>query len=242
MQETLKFRFSFPDPTGARMLGGIPLEFGEPEPAESALRVEMAAADTLFETIDHRIANDLELVSNLLSMQMNELHDEVARQVLRETQLRLEAMAIAYRCMYREELIERLEFRECIETVASNLFRTHRVEPCSILLSIDWDEVWLDFEQGIVCVLILNELLSQKIRFHSVDPRKRESRKRKIRISLTGLFGNRAILRIVDEAGEKQKSPHEENLLIGLLAGRLDGSVQEGAETGFTLTFQTAER
>ncbi len=95
--QLLSFRFPFADALGQRLLGGVSVDISEQVRAERALSAALAAKEVLLKELHHRVKNNLQVISSLLSMQADSLPDPTpAREAIRETQKRVQSMALVH--------------------------------------------------------------------------------------------------------------------------------------------------
>lgn len=96
------------------------------------LNESLAEKDALMREIHHRVKNNLQIISSLLSMQQRALKDEAAKAALGDTRQRISALALIYRTLYQSENIRYADAREFLtdlvgQLVASDVGRGHLV-------------------------------------------------------------------------------------------------------------------
>jgi two-component sensor histidine kinase len=96
------------------------------------LNESLAEKDALMREIHHRVKNNLQIISSLLSMQQRALKDEAAKAALGDTRQRISALALIYRTLYQSENIRYADAREFLtdlvgQLVASDGGRGHLV-------------------------------------------------------------------------------------------------------------------
>jgi two-component sensor histidine kinase len=89
---------------------------------DRALRESIEQKNTLNREIHHRVKNNLQIVMSLLSLQTAQLQDEGARDALRDTQARVNALALVHRILHELEDVYLVDFTELF----SNLVRQVR--------------------------------------------------------------------------------------------------------------------
>jgi two-component sensor histidine kinase len=80
-------------------------------------------------------------------------------------------MAMIHEHLYQSERLGGLDFGQYIETLALNLFQTCCVDPSRIRLELNIEPIHLTVDQGIPCGLILNELVSNALKYAFCDGR-----------------------------------------------------------------------
>jgi PAS domain S-box-containing protein len=243
IRQMLSFRFPFKDAEGALLLGTVAIDITEQIRTEKALASAVAAKAVLLKEVHHRVKNNLQVVSSLLSMQADLLPGNGFSRVLNECQRRVEAMAMIHDRLHSTDDADRLDFREYVTSLARDLFYAYGVNANRVGLRLDLDTVDLGLNQAIPCGLILNELLTNAVKYAFPETRSGE-----IRVTLKGDEDDRVILRVADNGiglpgGFDLKHSRSLGLrIVDILARQLDGNLQVETEPGatFSLTFRKA--
>jgi len=241
--QLLTFRFVVKDAAGRRMLGGISVDISEQVRVEKALSKALQTKDTLLREVHHRVKNNLQVVSSLVSMQAASLQDPAAVRALDDIQKRIHAMALIHERLNGDEDLERIEFGEYAKTLAHDLFYSYGVDCERIRLRLDLQPVSLELNQAIPCGLILNELLTNsfKYAFPAGSPGD-------IRVSVSAGPGDLVKLTVGDNGvglppGFDLDQAQSLGLrIVDILARQLDGVTtrEPGDGTTVTLTFPRA--
>jgi two-component sensor histidine kinase len=112
---------------------------------------------------NHRVKNNLQLISTLLSLQAKHLPNEVAKQAIEDSQLRIETVGMIQRKLYGDNTVEinLNEFiMELVDAVA-DLFNPKR----NVNTYLDVESVWLSVEKAVPLGLIINELLTNSFKY-----------------------------------------------------------------------------
>ncbi len=165
IRHLLSYRFPFDDATGCRILGGISVDITEQMETEQALAAALAAKETLLKEVHHRVKNNLQIISSLLNMQAELLGDPQQRMVFEESQQRVQSMALIHDRLCGSDDLEHVDFREYVESLARDLFSAHGMDSDRVRLRFALAEVSLELNQAIPCGLILNELISNALKY-----------------------------------------------------------------------------
>jgi PAS domain S-box-containing protein len=141
------------------------IEIVERQQAEADLRSALAQKEVLLKEIHHRVKNNLQIVSGLLHLQAQSLQDSPALQALRESQNRVESMSLIHQKLYISSNLEQIDAADYIQSLATNLLTTYQVSPQAIVIQVDVEPVILSLDQGMPCGLILNELISNALKY-----------------------------------------------------------------------------
>nr|WP_290227479.1 PAS domain S-box protein [Trichocoleus desertorum] len=131
---------------------------------EERMRTSLQEKEVLLKEVHHRVKNNLQIISSLLNLQCQNLEDNEVLAVFRESQNRIESMALIHEKLYQSEDMARINGSEYIYDLVSNLFYTYEINADAIALKIDVDEVWLGLDTAIPCGLIINELVSNALK------------------------------------------------------------------------------
>jgi two-component sensor histidine kinase len=245
VHQMLCFRFLFNDAAGRRLLGGISVDITEQKAAERALSEALAAKDVLLREVHHRVKNNLQTISSLLNMQAELLPDLTARQALRDAQRRVHSMALIHEQMYGDRHTDEVNFAEYARRLACDLFDSFGAEAGRVRLRLVLEPVSLPMDQMIPCSLILNELITNSLKYAFPGDRVGE-----ICVSLrcepseivTIAVADNGIGLPVGMAGKRLESLGTR--IVDLLTGQLGGSLNRHSAHGVssTVTFTRVSR
>jgi PAS domain S-box-containing protein len=131
---------------------------------EAQLRASLQDKVVLLKEVYHRVKNQLQVISSLLSLQSQTLHDAEALLAFDECQARIHAMALIHEALSQSSTLTEVHFGDYARRLAGDLLRAQSVQPERIRLTFQTDEVWLSAEQAMPCGLILNELLTNCVK------------------------------------------------------------------------------
>ncbi len=120
--------------------------------------------ETLLKEIHHRVKNNLQIISSLLSLQSSYVEDKSLQKYFRTSEQRVQSMALVHERLYQSEQLSRIDFSSYIEHLVPDLFRTYSVEQSSIELTTNIEPIQLTIEQAIPCGLLVNELISNALK------------------------------------------------------------------------------
>lgn len=137
------------------------------------LRLESALGEktVLLKEINHRVKNNLSVISALLGMQADEIENEQARSALSDSQQRVLSMALVQEYLYADEHLDRVNFGKYMRQLADQIGAAWMVDPDRIRVSVEAEEVDIPVTRAIPAGLILNELLSNAFKHAFPDGR-----------------------------------------------------------------------
>ena len=74
-------------------------------------------------------------------------------------------MALVHETLYQSENLAQVDFAEYVQKLTTHLFRSHAANPEAITLRVNADDVLLDIDAVVPCSLIINELISNALKY-----------------------------------------------------------------------------
>lgn len=129
--------------------------------------VSLREKEALVKEVHHRVKNNLQIISSLLSLQANFVKEKGAREKFRESRERVRSMALIHEMLYLSKKISEVNFAEYIETLANSLFATYNIsnKKIALKLNIDITDKFFDIDTAIPCGLIVNEIISNSFKY-----------------------------------------------------------------------------
>lgn len=124
--------------------------------------------EVLLQEIHHRVKNNLQVISSLLKLQSASISDERALDMFRESQHRVRSMALVHEKLYQAADLARIDFADYLRSLSTYLLRAYNVGPL-LRLHIAAESVLLDVEQAVPLGLIVNELVSNALKYAFPD-------------------------------------------------------------------------
>lgn len=127
--------------------------------------------ETLLREIHHRVKNNLQVVSSLLSIQGREITDDQALRAVNESRSRVQSMALIHQFLYGEDHLSSINMQDYVHQLAKSLFNSYRVDHDQVALHVEVEYIMLDVDTAIPVGLILNELISNSLKYAFPDGR-----------------------------------------------------------------------
>ncbi|MDI3549541.1 MAG: hypothetical protein PWQ15_643 [Methanobacterium sp.] len=115
--------------------------------------------------IHHRTKNNLMIMVSLLNLTSADIEDEKAKEIFRQIQTRTKSMALIHEKLYQSTDSKEINFGEYIRQLSGDLFHTFLREPGKVQLVLELDDLHLDIDTAIPLGLILNELLTNAMKY-----------------------------------------------------------------------------
>lgn len=157
---------TFFDETGkpVRMIG-INIDITSQKQAAEQIEASLREKEVLLKEIHHRVKNNLQIISSLLNLQSGYIEDEKTLEFLQAGENRVLSMALVHELLYQSKDLAKIDFAAYIEDLASNLFSSYNINPDAIALNINVNKISLGVDTAIPCGLIINELISNALKY-----------------------------------------------------------------------------
>jgi two-component sensor histidine kinase len=119
--------------------------------------------EMLLREIHHRVKNNLQIISSLLHLQAHK--GQNPQDLLQQSQDRIQAMAIIHEKLYKSDNLQAISLAEYIENLVTYFQQTYSLEQRKIRVETHLEHIHLDIDKLIPCGLILNELLTNSIKY-----------------------------------------------------------------------------
>lgn len=142
----------------------VALDLRRRKETEARLRASIAEKDVLLREIHHRVKNNLQIVSSLLSLQdSSDNQTGETERVLRDSRNRVRSMALIHEQLYKSEDLARIDFRAYVEELVVYLTRSFDLNRRRIEVLRDVDALPLSVDLAIPCGMIINELVANGV-------------------------------------------------------------------------------
>ncbi|MGA2712079.1 MAG: PAS domain S-box protein [Bryobacteraceae bacterium] len=121
--------------------------------------------ETLLKEIHHRVKNNLQIICSLLMLQEGSLTDPGAAAVLRESRQRVLSMALIHERLYSSPKMDEIDFGDYTQTIVRELFNSYASTATHVTSRLDVSPVRLKIGQAIPCALILNEVVTNALKY-----------------------------------------------------------------------------
>ena len=190
----------------------------------------------LLKEIHHRVKNNLEIVSSLLSLQSAQIDDPDITEAIQKSKQRVQSMSMIHQKLYQGKSLAAIEMKDYFINLGNYLISSYGATD-RIDLVCEMETLELDVDMAIPIGLIVNELLTNAMKY--AFP---EGGKGKITIYLRE-FDNILQLSVRDNGIGRQHAKKSTGTgfgtqLIELLTRQLDGKMQLNTSKGTVVSFE----
>ncbi len=143
----------------------INAELEEVKAAKVALDIQFSINETLLKEIHHRVKNNLQIVSSLLSLQSHRLTNPEAKEALVGSMNRISSMALIHEELYKNNNLDQVNLGDYIRELSTQILQSQgdgtKIE---LQLMID-GEIPVELDQAIPCGLIVNEIITNSLKY-----------------------------------------------------------------------------
>ncbi len=218
-----------------RSLKDVRMHADELEVSNKLLQQENREKELLLKEIHHRVKNNMQIISSLLSLQSEKIGGEEDRKVFMAMQDRIRSMAYIHEQLYGSKDLTNINIRLYVLSLISHLTISQSVSPDMIEVEVNIGDIHLPLNIAMPCALLIHELVSNAFEHAFTDDMKGY-----IVISLTRADEKTFELIVSDNGvGFPVSSNLEKSTTLGMhlvhaLVNQLHGSISLSSNSGTT--------
>ncbi len=152
---------------------GYSMEISSRKQAEEQLMASLKEKEVLLKEIHHRVKNNLQVISSLLKLQSDAIADPRVLVLFKDSYHRVRSMALIHEKLYGSEDLSRINAPDYIRSLTASLLSSYTTpfgrnpynNSSQLDLQLKIDSHWLDVNTAIPCGLIINELVSNALKY-----------------------------------------------------------------------------
>jgi len=213
----------------------------ERQQAQEQILTSLREKEVLLREIHHRVKNNLQIISSLLSLQSNRIADPQASEGFEDSQNRVRAMSLVHEILYQSDNFAKINFAEYAQNLVTNLFSSYTTHSNAIALKVDVQpDIVINTDKVVLCGLIMNELVTNALK-HGFP----EGRSGEILVTLSASPGDLLTLTVGNNGESLPADFNLQNLqsmglnLVMTLIQQLKGTLEleRSDKTIFKITF-----
>lgn len=202
---------------------------------EQKLSESLAEKSVMLQEIHHRVKNNLQVICSLLNLQTQTNPGSKIAEIMQESQNRMKSMALVHENLYLSQNLSKISLETYIKGLTNNLIRSYRSKISRIKITLAIASIYLDIDTAIPCGLIINELVSNALKYAFPDQGSGE-----IKVKVTQDLQQSITLTIADNG---MGLPHEVNLeqtqtlglrMVKTLTRQISGTLTISQEAGIS--------
>jgi len=196
----------------------------------SQLALALNQKDTLLREIHHRVKNNLQLVSSLLSLQGSKISDDTALEAIKAGKSRVQSMALIHQDLYNKENLTDVNVKQYLDKLGDELQNSFSVDPEKIAMVKNIENLDIDVDTLLPLGLIMNELITNSLKYAFPGDRKGT-----INLDLKK-HNNSIVFSIADDGigfnPENKRAGSFGGTLVNALVGQLEANMESNSSNG----------
>lgn len=131
----------------------------------------IADKEKLIDEVNHRIRNNLLIISSLLNLQVMKESDSRIRNALNGALIRINSMGVIHHRLYSTRDLDNINIEEYVLALHNRLMSVYRIDPRMVSFRLNCNDISTNIDTAIPCGLIFNEILSNSLK-HALTPQK----------------------------------------------------------------------
>ena len=205
------------------------------------LEQEVSNKNVLFKELYHRVKNNLQIISSLLSLQSMEVKDPQAREILNEMTTRIKSIAFIHEKLYQSNDLTHIKMQEYVESLVHELESSFHSEDITFIILCE--DIQLDLESSVPIGIIINELVTNAIKYAFESPGKENT----ITVTFSSIDKETYTLEISDTGKGTDIASMKEGfgfqIVQSVVSHQLRGKLESDNKNGLihAITFKTKE-
>jgi len=139
--------------------------------AEAAIKRSLNEKEVLLREIHHRVKNNMQVISSLLSLQAAKIDDTRLSALFQESKSRVRAMALIHEILYDSGDLSSIDLKKYIARLSTGLTRMFGADARRVRLDVKADDIALGIDEMVPCGLAISELISNSLKHAFPDDR-----------------------------------------------------------------------
>ena len=150
------------------------IDITEQKQAEKQIAASLKEKEVLLREIHHRTKNNMQVMISLLKIQSANIEDKQVAEMFKESRDRIKSMSLVHEKLYQSKGLADVDFKGYVKSLVNSIFSSYGANAAGITSITETDDVSIGLETAIPCGLIINELVSNSLKYAFPGNRKGE--------------------------------------------------------------------
>ncbi|MEW6603015.1 MAG: histidine kinase dimerization/phosphoacceptor domain -containing protein, partial [Nitrospirota bacterium] len=153
--------------SAGKIIAGVEVvrDITERKRAENRIIMSLREKEVLLKEIHHRVKNNMQVISSLLNLQSRQLSDKRHAEMFNESRNRIISMALVHEKLYNAKDLANVDIKDYIHSLVSGLFTFYDISTTKVSPVLSIENISLSIDTAIPCGLIINELVSNTLKY-----------------------------------------------------------------------------
>ncbi|KJU81941.1 signal transduction histidine kinase [Candidatus Magnetobacterium bavaricum] len=131
---------------------------------EEQINASLQEKTLLLREIHHRVKNNMEIISSLIELHMEDIEDKKTMSMCDDMRNRIRSMSLVHKMLYQSDNISEVNFADYTKNLVTDILNSYRTDPSTVAVNMDIDDVYIAMDTAVPCCLIINELVTNSLK------------------------------------------------------------------------------
>jgi len=200
--------------------------------AQKIITQSLKEKETLLAEIQHRVKNNLAIITGLLNLQTEKAPCEESKQLMIESRNRVMSIAMVHERLYKKDNLSKINLKQYLSELVQELIKSFPIQSHQIQIEEELEKLELEITKAVPVGLIVNEALTNSLK-HAFNS---DNEKPTIKIKMQLIFDRVQICITDNGIGFSDSNNRKDNALglslIESLCDQIDAQVVFKNESG----------
>jgi PAS domain S-box-containing protein len=134
--------------------------------AEEKIKAALREKEILLQEVNHRVKNNLQIISSLVNLQAEKVTNAKMKAILKESQVRVNAIALVHQKLYQSRDLGKIDFEEYVSDLVKSIMQSFNMSNGRVRITIDVVKgIDLGIDKTVNCGLVINELVTNAFKY-----------------------------------------------------------------------------
>lgn len=132
--------------------------------AQKIISQSLKEKETLLAEIQHRVKNNLAIITGLLNLQTEKAPCEVSKQLMMESKNRVMSIAMVHERLYKKDNLSKIDLKLYLSELVKEVIKSFPINTTQIETFEELDKIELEITKAVPIGLIVNEALTNSLK------------------------------------------------------------------------------